>query len=87
MLDNAPAVAEPAKALLLKYCTSRNQATYVLFLGLLVAGWDGGRVRGRSRQTALLWEVGTLGTGKINCIDPRSLAFRGEITTRTVLFF
>ena len=41
---NAPAVAEPAKILLLRYCCSRNEATYALILTALPAGWVGGRL-------------------------------------------
>ena len=45
MSVNASEVAEPAETLLPTYCYSRNQATYVLFLTLLAAGWDEGRLR------------------------------------------
>jgi hypothetical protein len=60
MSNNDSAVAEAAITHLLKDCTSRNQATYVLFLGLLVAGWDGGRRRRPQPETDLLWGVGYL---------------------------
>ena len=58
VFHNVPAVAEPAQTCLLKYCTSRNQATYALFLTLLVAGWDGGRRRRPQPATDfVIWRV------------------------------
>ncbi len=57
---NAPAVFEPANTLLLTYCSSRNQATYGLFLTLLVAGWVEGRRRRPQPETDMLWGVGYL---------------------------
>lgn len=54
MPANVPAVAELAETLLLKYCCSRNWATYALFLALLVAGWVEGRLRRPEPETDLL---------------------------------
>jgi hypothetical protein len=42
---NVPAVAEPAKTSVLKYCCFRNQATLFCSSPLLVAGWVEGRRR------------------------------------------
>ena len=76
MSYDAPAVAEPARSLLLKYCCSRNQATEFCISSCSGTVGTKAAAGGRSRQQLCYRAFATTGPKRILCSEDDPLNLR-----------